>query len=93
MTRYTVIWRIDGDFSTTELDTDLQPESSNEWLHMAIVQDAEEMSFSSEEDKQEYLESCFNMALDSDHSDFIGYELIGVLQHPEGTAHMPWVAL
>lgn len=77
---YTVIWRIDGEFMST--DVELTPEqersiSSND-LIVDVIREEHQPDFSEQE-----IEELVAVATNPDHHDFQGYEIIAAFHAPE----------
>ena len=66
-----VMWRIDGEFNLTTLPVIHRDKSTNELLVLCIQMDSEE------DDDEIALQIA--MATDTDHPDFIGYEIPMIL--------------
>lgn len=60
-----VLWRVDGDFFLTKLSSDLRSLDRKELLIRCIQEELED----------DEVEEQVNIALDTDHPDYIGYEM------------------
>jgi hypothetical protein len=65
--RLYVMWRIDGEFNLTDLPVIHRDKSTNELVELCIRMDSE--------DDDDEIAHQIAMATDSDHPDFMGYEM------------------
>lgn len=72
------VWRVDGEFSITDIDVSFRNEDFNTIVAEAIRKDADDMgmsAFLNQEDKEQHIKSLITIATDSDDPSFIGYEI------------------
>ena len=72
------VWRVDGEFSITDIDVSFRDKDFNTIVKEAIRKDADDMgmsAFLNQEDKEQHINSLITIATDSDHPAFIGYEM------------------
>ena len=62
------VWRVDGELELTDLDPKYQGKSTNELVRRCIT--APDTGF-----KEQEIEDLLRTALDTEASDFIGYEM------------------
>ncbi|ACL81294.1 hypothetical protein [Silicibacter phage DSS3phi2] len=72
------VWRVDGEFSITDIDVSFRDKDFNTIVKEAIRKDADDMgmsAFLNKEDKKQHINDLIAIATDSDHPAFIGYEM------------------
>lgn len=72
------VWRVDGEFSITDIDVSFRDKDFNTIVTEAIRKDADDMgmsAFLNQEDKEQHIKNLIAIATDSDDPSFIGYEM------------------
>lgn len=72
------VWRVDGEFSITDIDVSFRDKDFNTIVAEAIRKDADDMgmsAFLNKEEKEQHIKSLIATATDSDDPSFIGYEM------------------
>jgi len=81
------VWRVDGEFSITDIDVSFRDEDFDTIITEAIRQDADDMgmsAFHNLEDKENHINNLIAIATDPNDPYFMGYEMpMVIVANPE----------